>query len=113
MSGIWQDHPATPRQRSLFAENSANLRGKRISQVPRVRLSQADLLVAMFRQARAEGRALDLPEIMAAGIAQHGARLTELRARGFVIENELGRTPDGRVLSRYWLRFDPERVSAL
>jgi hypothetical protein len=63
----------------------------------------------MLRKARGAGAAVQLPEIMAAGIAQHGARLNELRARGFVIENELKRAPDGRVFSRYWLRFDPEQ----
>ncbi|MFZ0866194.1 MAG: hypothetical protein WAU76_10415 [Candidatus Sulfotelmatobacter sp.] len=45
---------------------------------------------------------------MAAGIAQHGARFAELRQRGFVIDNELERAADGHVLSRYWLRHDPE-----
>jgi hypothetical protein len=52
---------------------------------------------------------LELPEIMAVGIAQHGARLNELRHRGYVVKNETRRTEDGRTLSRYWLRFDPER----
>jgi hypothetical protein len=46
---------------------------------------------------------------MQAGIAQHGARFKELRDQGFEIENEMERTRDGVVLSRYWLRFDPER----
>jgi len=62
---------------------------------------------------RVSGRALDLPEIMALGIAQHGARLNELRLRAFVIENEMERDSEGRVLSRYWLRFDPERDGTL
>jgi hypothetical protein len=63
-----------------------------------------------LRDARAEGRPLELPEIMAAGIAQHGARLKEIRARGFAVRNEMDRAPDGRVLSRYYLEHDPERV---
>jgi hypothetical protein len=62
----------------------------------------------MLRTARAQGRALELPEIMAAGIAQHGARFNEIRARGFVVENETRRAEDGRTLSRYFLRHDPD-----
>jgi hypothetical protein len=63
----------------------------------------------MLRDARAQGKPLQLPTIMQAGIAQHGARFNEIRARGFVIENELQRSPDGAVRSRYRLTFDPER----
>lgn len=48
-------------------------------------------LIAKLREARAEGKSLELPEIMHLGIAQHSARFNELRARGFVIENELQR----------------------
>jgi hypothetical protein len=66
----------------------------------------------MLRKARFEDRALDLPEILQTGIAQFTARIFELRKRGFKIENELRRSPDGSVLSRYWLRFDPERDGA-
>jgi hypothetical protein len=62
----------------------------------------------MLRDARASGRALELPEIMRAGIAQHGARLREIRERGLVVENELDRDTAGIVRSRYWLRHDPE-----
>jgi hypothetical protein len=67
----------------------------------------------MLRQARASGAAVELPQIMAAGIAQHGARFNELRTRGFEIVNETERGTDGRVLSRYWLRHDPERDGSL
>jgi hypothetical protein len=49
---------------------------------------------------------------MQAGIAQHGARFKELRDQGFEITNEMERSADGVVLSRYWLRFDPERDGA-
>jgi hypothetical protein len=62
----------------------------------------------MLREARAGSRALELPNIMVTGIAQHGARIAELRQGGFVIENELERAADGRILSRYWLRYDLE-----
>jgi len=52
-----------------------------------------------------------LPEIMRLGIAQHGARLNELRSRGFVIENEMSRHGD-TIRSCYWLKYDPEQESA-
>ena len=75
----------------------------------RARLSQADVILKMLREKRAQGKALELPEIMACGIAQHSARFNELKARGFKIDNEMERDTDGRVLSRYYLRFDPDR----
>lgn len=90
--GLWRDYAATPRQKSLFRKRT-----------------QAELLLAMLRESRASDRAVELPEILRIGIAQHSARFNELRSRGFVIENELERTADGCVLSRYRLRFDPER----
>ena len=99
--GLWHNHEATPRQQQLVFRRYK----------PRRRLAQSDTLLAMLREARANGRAVELPEIMRAGIAQHGARLTELRQRGFVIRNELERAADGRVLSRYWLRNDVEMDS--
>jgi hypothetical protein len=71
--------------------------------------TQAGILLSMLRQARTTGVSLELPQIMAAGIAQHGARFNELRAHGFVIVNQTERRADGRVLSRYWLQHDPER----
>jgi hypothetical protein len=65
----------------------------------------------LLRDARLVGRAVPLPEIMALGIAQHGARFNELRSLGFEIRNEIVRSADGRVLSRYWLVHDPGRDS--
>jgi hypothetical protein len=62
----------------------------------------------MLRDARSKRTALDLPDIMRAGIAEHGARFKEIREQGFEIRNEMERTADGVVLSRYWLTFDPE-----
>ncbi len=97
--GCWRDHEATPRQQRLIFG-----RARRSG-----RLAQTDVLIAMLREAHARGQAVRLPEIMAAGIAQHGARFSELRSSGFVIENETEGAPDGRVLSRYYLRFDPEQ----
>ena len=93
---LWREHPATPRQQCLSFRKG------------RGRLTQADLLLEKLRVASDQSDALALPAIMALGIAQHGARLKELRNRGFVIENELDHDADGVVRSRYWLRFDPE-----
>ncbi len=95
--GLWRDHPATPPQRKL----GFSLKGNRPT--------QAELLIEMLRRACSEGRPLELPEIMAAGIAQHGARFHEIRARGFIVENETLRDNSGRTISRYFLRHDPER----
>ena len=71
------------------------------------RPSQTDLLISKLREARAERRGLELPEIMRLGIAQHGARMKELRDRGFKIINEL-ESITGVLHSRYWLIYDPE-----
>ncbi len=79
---LWRDHPATAAQRSLFYRQPQNPK----------RPTQADLLISMLREAHASGKPLDLPAIMRAGIAQHGARFNEIRARGFVVENKIDRT---------------------
>ena len=97
--GLWRDYPATPRQEQLAFKASRK----------RSRPPQADVIVELLREKRVLAKPLELPEIMAAGIAQHGARMKEIRQRGFVIRNELERSPDGRVFSRYWLEFDPEQ----
>jgi hypothetical protein len=98
--GLWHNHKATPRQEHLAF-------GKRRKQQ---RPTQADVIVQLLRDARSRGACLELPEIMAAGIAQHGARFNEIRRRGFIVQNELKHDPaTGVVRSRYWLRFDPER----
>ena len=97
MSKLWRKHPATERQRNLFRSNIK--RG--------TKPTQADVLIGMLRRKRADNSALELPEIMQAGIAQHGARFNELRSRGFEIENQLEHR-DGAICSRYILNFDPE-----
>jgi len=99
MSGLWRKNPTTSKQRKLISK------GRK----PCGRVTQADFIASMLRNARAKDKALDLPEILQAEIAQFTARIFELRERGFVIENELRRSHDGRVLSRYWLRHDPEQ----
>ena len=98
---FWRDVPATPRQASFAFEP--------LKKRPNGRLTQADVIVSLLRKARAEGRALALCEIQETRIAQHSARLNELRRRGFVIENELNHAANRTTHSRYWLRFDPER----
>jgi hypothetical protein len=97
MTKFWRDHPATPHQQELpFGR-------KRRKQV-----TQADVLIGMLRDSRSRRIPLEFPEIMKAGIAQHGARFKEIRDQGFEIRNEIERTPKGVVRSRYWLTFDPE-----
>ena len=97
---LWSGHSATPHQQTLPFRKGSKRRAQR---------TQADVLIGMLRAARENREPLELPSIMKAGIAQHGARFKELRERGFEIVNEMERTADGVVLSRYWLRFDPER----
>ena len=99
MSQFWRGHPATPLQQIL----PFGTRRKHRSQP-----TQADVLIAMLRAARANRSPLELPEIMKVGIAQHGARFKEIRERGFKVENEMERTAEGVIVSRYWLTFDPE-----
>jgi len=72
------------------------------------RPTQTELLIAKLRERRDEGKALELPEIMRLGIAQHGARMKEIRDRGFKVINEL-ESIKGVLHSRYWLMYDPER----
>jgi hypothetical protein len=72
------------------------------------RPTQTELLISNLREARGEGRALELLEIMRLGIAQHGARMKEIRDRGFKVINEL-ESKDGVLHSRYYLLFNPER----
>jgi hypothetical protein len=67
------------------------------------------VLLTLLLDARVVGRVVQLPEIMALGMAQHGALFNELRSLGFEIRNEIERSADGRVLSRYSLAHDPER----
>jgi hypothetical protein len=98
MSGLWHNHPATPHQQALFPKTPRKRDGKP---------TQADVLITMLREARSQNRALELPAIMQAGIAQHGARFNEIRSRGFVVANELERD-SGTIRSRYRLTFDPE-----
>jgi len=96
---LWRQHEATPRQQRLMFGARERRRG---------RPTQADLLIALLREARGHARPLELPEIMRAGIAQHGARMKEIRNRGFQVINEL-ESVDGILHSRYSLMFDPER----
>jgi hypothetical protein len=101
-SGLWRSHVATPRQKQLTLTS-----GRKNS-----RPTQADVILGLLRERRAEGKPLELWEIMSAGIAQHSARFNEIRSRGFVVENEINRDSNGVVRSCYWLKFDPERGGA-
>ncbi len=93
---IWREKPATPNQQRLAFGSRQR------------KATQTDVMAQLMRERRARGAALELPDILRAGIAQFTARIFELRRRGFVIENELEHV-NGQVKSRYWLRFDPER----
>ena len=93
---LWREKPSTPNQQRLAFGS------------PRAGASQADVIAKLLRDRKVSGRALELPDILRAGIAQFNARICELRRRGLVIENELERAGDGQVHSRYYLRFDPE-----
>jgi len=99
MSGLWRDHPATPHQQQLPFTSKRKRRSHP---------TQTDVLIGLLREARANRKSLELPDIMRAGIAQHGARFKEIRDQGFQVENEMERSEDGAILSRYWLRHDPE-----
>lgn len=101
MSKLWRGHRATPTQQSLPFARCRNRRKT---------VTQADVLIGLLRDARAKNQPLELPSIMRAGIAQHGARMKELREMGFEIENQMERGEDV-IRSVYWLRFDPERDS--
>ena len=98
MSGLWRNHPTTPRQKSLFPKVTRKRKGQP---------TQVDVLITMLREARAQGKPLDLPDIMRVGIAQHGARFNEIRSRGFAVRNEIDRE-NGAARSCYWLEHDPE-----
>jgi hypothetical protein len=97
-SELWHNHPATPRQQQLAFKSSRK----------GTRPTQADVIVELLREKRAQGKPLELPEIMAAGIAQHGARFHEIRSRGYVVVNETDREGEA-VRSCYFLTFDPEQ----
>jgi hypothetical protein len=103
LTGLWRENPATPAQQQFAFRPS-----RKRSPTP----TQAAVLLSLLRKTREAGKALTLPEILQTGIAQFTARIFELRERGFVIDNEMQRAEDGRVLSRYWLRHDPERDGA-
>lgn len=101
-AGLWRNHPATETQLTFVFQASPP--------PPSGRTTQTDVLIGLLRARRADGLTLELPDILAAGIAQHSARLLELRARGFIIENSMRRSPTGHVVySGYRLLFDPQR----
>jgi hypothetical protein len=72
------------------------------------RVTQTELILIMLRNARKEKHAVGVPALLRAGIAHFGWRIFELRARGFVIENELRSLPIGKRFSSYRLIYDPE-----
>ena len=59
-----------------------------------------------------KGRRVSLPEVQRGAGAQHGARLTELRSLGYVIDNVMEHI-DGEVHSWYVLRATPDETRPL
>lgn len=72
-------------QPSLFTEPPMSKATARRIDAFEKKLNQCDRLYALLLAHR--GDWVPLPEILALGIAQFGARILELRRRGFVIEN--------------------------
>jgi Helix-turn-helix domain len=70
--------------------------------------SQEKRILEMLRQAREEGRAVNIVEFLDAHIATYCARIRDLRLRGYVISNHLSHTGDGVPRSTYTLDHDPE-----
>jgi hypothetical protein len=103
MSELWHGHPATPKKQSLCFEPETKKPTRK-----RSGRTQADVLLGLLRAARTASKPLELPTIMQARIAQHGARFSELREQGFEIVNQMERS-DGMVRSWYRLVFDPAR----
>jgi Helix-turn-helix domain len=71
------------------------------------RISQCDKIARMLREAAAEHRAVGVPEMMKAGIANYNGRIMELRRRGWGIENDRWHDEEGQLHSQYWLTYDP------
>lgn len=63
--------------------------------------TRTDRLLALLLSR--QGRLVSLPEVQGAAGAQHGARLRELKDRGYLIENSMERV-NGEVHSWYTLR---------
>lgn len=97
-SALWRDNPATPAQQQHLPFGAGSKR----------RPTQSDVLLQLLRSARAKGEPLPLPAILDCRIAQHGARIAELRQRGFVIANRMTRVA-GVTRSQYVMTYDPER----
>lgn len=72
------------------------------------RISQRLKILEMLRIARFEGREVEIPEFLRAGIAHFTTRILELRRRRFVIEDRMWRDDSGRIFSTYRLTEDPE-----
>jgi Helix-turn-helix domain len=71
----------------------------------RYRQTRGEKLLALLRAHK--HKRVPLPEIMQAAGAQFGARILELRRRGFLIENLMERTADGQTHSWYILQSEP------
>ena len=63
-------------------------------------------LLAFFR--KRPGEWIPLPQILRLGVAQYNARISQLRAEGYRIENRV-KWEEG--VKNSWFRFDPEKTS--
>jgi hypothetical protein len=71
--------------------------------------SRVQATIALLRANK--HKRVPLPQIQAVAGAQHGCRLMEIRARGYVVENVVERA-NGEVHSWYVLRAEPgEEIS--
>ena len=74
------------------------------------RQTRVQKVIALLRAHK--NRRVPLPQILHAGGAQFGARLKEIRSLGYIVENQMERTPDGEIHSWHVLRAEPgESVS--
>ncbi len=79
--------------------------------MPGPRQSRRDRLLKLLLLNR--GRRVPLPAVQAAAGAQHGARLREIRALGYQVENVMERRADGTVVSFYVLESRPGETRRL
>ena len=75
------------------------------------RQSRIDATIALFKSRKHEP--VPLPDVQCAAGAQHGARLAEIRALGYIVDNEMKRTASGEIHSFYTLRSEPGEALVL
>jgi hypothetical protein len=71
----------------------------------RQRDSQTKSTIALLRQRK--HKRVALPDVQRVAGAQHDARLAEIRALGYIVDNVMERTANGETHSFYILRAEP------